>query len=95
MTEAACVFACQFAFILTLGMQTQNVIGRHYAAAMGSSLLLGMMGLYLTGVIAKAAVLGGSWVTTIAYLVAGPLAIATSMWLHPKLAKGKPNGRHE
>lgn len=87
MTEAAIVFACQFAYILTLGMQTQNVMGRHYAAAMGSSLALGMMGLFLTGTIARNAVDGTNWIAAVTYLAAGPVGIAVSMWLHPKFAR--------
>lgn len=85
MTQALLIFAAQFTYILALGFQTQNVMGRHYLAAMGNSFLLGMLGLTMTSAIAVSAVKGGDWWLAVAYLTAGPLGIATSMWLHPRV----------
>ncbi len=84
---ALTVFACQYAYILCLGFQTQNVVGKHYTAAMGNSLALGMMGLFLTSTIARQAVLGHDWKVITAFLLAGPAGIATAIWLHPKLRR--------
>jgi uncharacterized membrane protein (DUF485 family) len=88
-TQATLVFAAQFFYVLLLGFQTQNVVGKHYAAAMGNSLLLGILGLTLTTVIARQAVLGSDWKVIGAFLLSGPCGIATSMWLHPKLRGSK------
>lgn len=85
MQQEILVFISQFLLILLLGMQSLNVRdGRYFLAAI-TSLLLGIMGFYVTAQIAivKEALTSVWWF----YIVAGPLGIVTSMWLHPKVVK--------
>lgn len=87
MTEPLIVFVAQFTYILLLGFQQLNVVGRHYASAATVSLLLGSFGYYLTAEIAahqKAGVGGAVW---FAYVSGGPAGIVCSMWLHPRIRK--------
>lgn len=85
MTHALTVFACQFSYVLLLGLQTLNVTGGHVAQAMGVSLILGVLGMHLTGTIAKQYVTEGDWKVKAAYVLSGPSGIATSMYLHSSL----------
>lgn len=84
MTEPLIVFAAQFAYVFLLGFQQLNVVGKHYTAAAGVSVLLGSFGYFLTATIAlHQKTLGGAvW---LAYICGGPAGIVASMWLHPKL----------
>lgn len=88
MSEALIVFAAQFCMIFMHGLQSQNVIGGHYGAAFGTSLCLGMGGFYVTGAIAHARgdAFGLVW---FAYIIAGPLAIMTSMKVFRKWRRAK------
>lgn len=87
MSEAAIVFAVQFAYILLLGLQQQIVTGGHHWAAATNSLLLGMCGMYLTGSIAKQAIIASDLRIAVAFLAAGPCGIVSSMWLYPRAKK--------
>jgi hypothetical protein len=90
MTTAACVFAAQFVYILLLGLQQQNVIGRHYVGAACTSLLLGTFGIYLTATIAihaESSMFSPVW---LAFIAAGPAGICVAMWLHPRIGRRKP-----
>ncbi|MDE2102476.1 MAG: hypothetical protein KGL39_34840 [Patescibacteria group bacterium] len=85
--EAAFVFLAQFVYILLLGFQQLNVMGKHYTSAATVSLALGSFGYYLTAEIAahqKAGMGGAVWC---AYVAGGPAGIVCSMWLHPRIRK--------
>jgi len=73
--------------ILLLGLQSINVARGHKIAAMITSLLLGVCGFYVTGLLSAA--FSGGLLSTVAlcYLVAGPLGIVSSMYLHEIVLK--------
>ena len=87
MTDCILIFICQFLFIFLLGIQQQNVTGRHYLAAAITSFILGVTGFYTMAVIAEMGKLGMFSPEGISYLLAGPLAIVVAIWSHDKLIK--------
>lgn len=86
-TEAALIFAAQFAMVMLLGLQSLNVNGRHYAGAAATSLLLGVCGYHITATIAAMNQDGFGSTAWWAFIIAGPCGIVTSIWLHPRLRK--------
>jgi len=81
------IFLAQFCTIFFLGFQQKNVTGGHYSLAFLTSLLLGVVGWFLTSIIATAnleAVFTSVWVS---FIVAGPIAIITAMYTHPWVVK--------
>lgn len=87
MTEAAIVFAVQFVYIALLAVQSLNTNNGHYAGAFCTSLVLGMIGYWLTTVVAahRAEAIGS--LVWFAYISGGPFGIVCAMRLHPYLVK--------
>lgn len=80
--ESLSVFAVQFAYVLLLGLQSRHVRDSQYASAMGTSLALGLCGVWIQPLVIKAALLEPSATVLAAYVFAGPVAIAAAIWLH-------------
>lgn len=87
---AICVFLAQFVYILLLGLQQQNVIGRHYAGAVVTSFALGVFGFYLTATIAQHSQWDACSPVWWAFITAGPVGICFAMWIHPRIGRRKP-----
>jgi hypothetical protein len=81
MTHAA-LFAAAFATVFLLGIQQQNVIGRHYTAAIITSMGIGIAQITLWRLVPSADVL-----EIIATLAGGPCGIVAAMWAHPRIVK--------
>ena len=82
MSAIAIFFAC-FAVVFLLGIQQLNVNGRHYIAAMLTSYGIGTAQLFLLKVMPQPT---SNW-EIVAYLNAGPIAIACAMAAHPGLVR--------
>lgn len=81
MTHLA-LFIGAFATVFLLGIQQQNVIGRHYLAAIVTSLGIGIAQITLWRLVPSADVM-----EIIATLAGGPCGIVAAMWVHPRIAK--------
>jgi hypothetical protein len=81
------VFLCQLTYVFMLGLQSRNVRDGQYAGAAMVSTVLGVMGLFMTSAIARAAVNGGDVQLALAYIAAGPLGICLAMYLHDKITR--------
>lgn len=79
MTDAAIVFATQYAYVCVLGLQSLAVNSGRYAQAAIQSFMLGTAGFFITSQIAKRGDIGSG--TYWAYVAAGPAGIVTSMFL--------------
>jgi len=77
------IFLAQFIMIMLLGLQSINVNRGDKVMAAITSFLLGICGFYVTGSVAKAYVDGIMSSVFVAYLIAGPLGIVTSMYMYP------------
>lgn len=77
MIEAMGIFAATFATVFALGFQSLNVNNGHYMAAAITSFVIGGSHLVLYKVLPD-----GNWLTCAAFLIAGPLAITSSMVAH-------------
>lgn len=73
------VFASTFVAVFCLGFQSLNVNRGHYGAAMLTSFMIGGSHLVLYKVLPE-----GDVASCMAYLTAGPLAIASSMLAHER-----------
>ena len=87
-------FSGQFLFVFLLGLQSGNVADRKYLAAAVTSTALGLCELsVLLSVVRSTLIDGGDWLTWLAFVAAGPMAICTSIkvrgWLHPRM--NEPN----
>lgn len=87
MSAVVTIFAAQAAMVFLLGFQSLSVHGRHYVLAAVGSLLLGVTGYQITAIIAQASVGAVGSAVWWAYIVAGPIGITASMYLHPRLKK--------
>lgn len=85
MLEALGVFLIQLVYVFLLGFQSRNVRDGQYTAAAMTSFLLGCCGLYLTTMIARAAITEGDRLVQIAYVIAGPVGICLAMHLHDRI----------
>lgn len=83
-SQALLIFCCQFVMIFLLGIQSQNVRDGKKLSAAITSLLLGITGWSITGTISSVYHEGMLSVVFFSFVLAGPLAIATSIWLHEK-----------
>lgn len=81
MTPAA-LFLSAFATVFLLGIQQQNVSGRHYLAAIVTSLGIGTAQIFLWRLVPEANAL-----EIAATLAGGPCGIVAAMWAHPRLAR--------
>jgi ABC-type phosphate transport system permease subunit len=86
--HALLVFVVQFTYVLLLGLQSRHVRDSQYLSAAWTSLTLGMMGLFITSSIARAAIEGSDWWLWIAYVAAGPTGICTAIYLHDRRCGG-------
>lgn len=84
-TESLTIFLCQYLVVLLLGLQSQNVRDRKMLAAAITSLLLGVTGWLVTGIVATAYHSGMLSLVFFSFIVAGPCGIVSSMWLHYKV----------
>lgn len=81
MTHAT-LFLSAFFTVFLLGFQQQNVAGRHYVAAVVTSLGIGTAQIFLWRLVP------GAGATEIAATLAGgPMGIVAAMWAHPRLAR--------
>lgn len=74
--------ASAFCIVFLLGIQQQNVHGRHYRTAAITSIGIGLAQIYLWRNIPSAT---GSEV--IATLAGGPIGIVCAMYFHPRIMK--------
>ncbi len=81
------IFVSQFCLVMLLGLQSMNVQGGHKLAAAITSFLLGVSGYVVTGMSAQAYKDGFLSTIFLAFVIAGPCGIVTSMYLHPYLRK--------
>lgn len=79
MTHAT-LFLSAFAIVFLLGVQQQNVIGRHYIAAFLTSIGIGGAQIFIWRLVPSASV-----TEIIATLAGGPVGIVAAMWAHPKI----------
>jgi hypothetical protein len=84
MTHATLFFSA-FATVFLLGIQQQNVIGRHYIAAVITSLGIGTAQIFLWRLVPSA-----NWAEIVATLAGGPVGIVAAMYLHPRIAAWLP-----
>lgn len=87
MTDVLKIFVAQYLTIFLMGLQSLNVVGKKYAAAAITSCCLGVSGYLTTGIISQNYSQGMlSWVF-FGFLVAGPVGIVSSMFVHEKYFK--------
>ena len=79
---ALVIFFSTFVLVFALGFQSLNVNNGHYKAAGLTSLAIGISNLVLFKTVPQADLM-----QILAYLIAGPLAIMSSMWAHRKWMK--------
>ena len=73
------IFLATFVTVFCLGFQSLNVNRGHYFSAMITSLAIGSSHIVLYKYLPD-----GSLADCLAYLMAGPLAITSSMWAHDR-----------
>ena len=81
MTELS-LFLAAFITVFALGFQQQNVAGRHYLAAVFTSMAIGSAQLFLWRLAPTA-----TPTEIMATLAGGPAGIIAAMWAHPRIAK--------
>lgn len=84
MTEALTVFFAQYLYILLLGLQSLNVRDRHFVGAAITSLLLGVLGFFVTSIVGTSRGLEFAAVWW-GFVISGPSGITTAMLIHPWL----------
>lgn len=78
------VFLVQSLYVCLLGWQSQNVRDGRYVASAATSTVLGFCGLFITSVIARAAIIEADLMVILSFILAGPSAITFSIWSHKK-----------
>ena len=78
----ATLFLSAFFTVFLLGVQQQNVHGRHYLAAVVTSLGIGAAQIFLWRLVPEAN--AGEIAATLA---GGPVGIVAAMWAHPRIAR--------
>ena len=76
------LFAAAFITVFALGFQQQNVAGRHYLAAVFTSVAISGAQFFLWRLAPTA-----DWTEIGATLAGGPVGIVAAMWAHPRIAK--------
>lgn len=76
------LFCSAFFTVFLLGIQQQNVIGRHYRAAILTSFGIGSAQIFLWRLVPHADL--GQIAATLA---GGPVGIVAAMWLHPRIVR--------
>lgn len=79
--KLALLFLSTFGSVFFLGLQSLTVNSGHKCLAMFNSLMIGFMSLFLYKTVPDLQ----SWLEIGVFLVAGPLAIVTSMAMHGRL----------
>jgi hypothetical protein len=80
------VFVGTFIAVFALGFQSLNVNQGHYKSAALTSFAIGGSNLFILKIVPD----GGIY-AMVAYLIAGPLAIVASMWVHQRTMGNKKN----
>ena len=78
------LFASAFITVFLLGVQQMNVHGRHYLAAVVTSLGIGLAQITLWR-----AMPGANPAEIVATLAGGPVGIVAAMYIHPRLTRRK------
>ena len=78
------LFFSAFSVVALLVFQQQNVSGRHYVLAALTSVAIGAVQIIMWRLIPSA-----SWSEIAATLAGGPVGVLFSMWVHPRLVRGK------
>lgn len=86
---ALILFISTFVAVFALGFQSLNVNQGHYRAAALTSFAIGGGNLLILKMVPN-----GDFYAMAAYLVAGPLAIMASMWVHRRTLGRKRNTGH-
>jgi hypothetical protein len=81
---ALIIFASTYVLVFALGFQSLNVNNGHYKAAFFTSFAIAGSNLVLFKTVPQA-----DWLEIAAYLLAGPLAIISSMWAHHRFVNRK------
>ena len=84
LTQAIVIFVCQFVLIFLMGIQSQLVRDGRIMYAAITSLLLGVMGWSITGIISSAYGQGMLSVVFFSFILAGPAGIASSIYIHQR-----------
>jgi len=85
--DLALLFIAQFSAVFLMGVQQQNVQGNHKVWAAITSLAIGVAMFYIVAVLAEVGRNGLLTAEGITYLTAGPIAIVSAMYVHPRLRK--------
>jgi len=80
------LFCSAFVTVFLLGIQQQNVIGKHYVAAVITSFGIGTAQILLWRLVPSA-----DWSQIIATLCGGPIGIVCAMKYHGRLVAWLPN----
>lgn len=86
---ALILFLSTFVAVFALGFQSLNVNQGHYRAAALTSFAIGGGNLMILKMVPA-----GDLYAMVAYLIAGPLAIMASMWVHRRTLGRKRNKGH-
>lgn len=76
------VFCAQLVFVGLVNLQTINVSQGQYVKAGLTSALLGMLGFWLTAMIAEVRLKGIFSMTWWAFILSGVIAAPLSIWIH-------------
>jgi hypothetical protein len=85
--EIFTLFVGQFLMIYVLGLQSLMVRDNNYIGAAIGSTLIGISQFYLTSLIADMGLESIGTIAWYVFIIAGPLAIVTSMKTHPFIAQ--------
>jgi hypothetical protein len=85
--EIITLFVGQFLMIYVLGLQSLMVRDNNYIGAAIGSTLIGISQFYLTSLISDMGLESIGTMAWYVFVVAGPLAIVTSMKTHPFIAQ--------
>lgn len=88
-TQALLIFVCQFVLIFLLGTQSQHVRDGKKLASAITSLLLGVAGWTITGIVSTAYVSGMFSLVFFSFIIAGPCGIVCSIMAHQYFRKEK------
>lgn len=86
MTELLTIFVTGYVSVFALGFQSRNVNHGNYGWAAVTSLFVGLSQTYLWKHIIK----GDDLAAGMTYAAAGSLAIVSSMYIHERFVKKKP-----
>ncbi len=76
------LFIAAFITVFALGFQQQNVAGRHYVAAVFTSVAIGASQIFLWRLAPMS-----TWTEIAATLVGGSVGIIGAMYAHPRIAR--------